>query len=125
MEISGTVLRRVSTVHGAGSDSLGFHRRLSSGGINGSIGGIRVSARVRLDCGFSDDGHLNYYQGSIIRCGGGDKKKGSAVLTNKKKMKVLKGLYEGLSMASELGFSLDSEKVDSVSFGFFFFYFCA
>lgn len=73
---------------------------------------VRVSGRIRMDSGFVDNGHLQYYQASSspIRCGCGDKQKGSSVLTTKKKLKLLKGLSEGLSTASELGFSLDSEK---------------
>lgn len=122
MEVSGAVLQRVSHIYGAGADSLSIPRKLVSGAsvdvggdgarFHGRVRGIRVSVRARLDSGFSDDGHLQYYQASTSRCGGGDEQKGSAVLTTKKKMKLLKGLYKGLSMASELGFSLDMEKLN-------------
>lgn len=79
--------------------------------LNRGVRDIGVSMRARSDSGFYDDGHLQYYQASTPRCGGRDKLKGSAVLTTKK-MKLLKGLYNCLSMASELGFSLDSEKLN-------------
>lgn len=121
MEVSGTVLQRVSNVYGSGSKGLSFSRRLASDGVvdvsgdgarfNGRVRGIRVSVRARSDSSFYDDGHLQYYQGSTPRSGGREKQKDSAVLTSKK-MKLLKGLYKSLSMASELGFSLDAEKLN-------------
>lgn len=120
MEVSGAVLKRLTCISGAGTDSQFFPRRFESGvsvavgggaRVHGVIRGVRVSTRPKMDSGFRDNGHLQYYQASSPpRCGGKDKQKGSAVLTTKKKLKLFKGLSDGLSMASELGFSLDSEK---------------
>ncbi|XP_028760027.1 diacylglycerol O-acyltransferase 3 [Neltuma alba] len=122
MEVSGTVLQRITNIYGAGIDNLSSPRRLASGGsvdvggdgsrFNGRVRGIRVSVRARSDSGFSDNGHLQYYKASTPRCGVRDKQQGSAVLTAKKKMKLLKGLSKGLLMASELGFYLDTEKLN-------------
>ncbi|KAJ7980481.1 Diacylglycerol acyltransferase [Quillaja saponaria] len=63
-----------------------------------------------MGSGFCDNGHLQYYQVSQPRCGGEkDKKKVSGVLTNKKKLKLLKGLSKGLSTFSELGLASDPQ----------------
>lgn len=140
MEVSGAVLRRVTCVSGAGTGSRFVPRRFTSGGsvavgrgarFHGAGRGFRVSARPRMDSAFCDDGHLRYYQASTSpRCGGREKQMGSAVLTTKKKLKLLKGLSESLKMVSELGFPLDSEqralldevqgKLTSVSFIWFY-----
>lgn len=122
MEVSGTVLQQVAFFSGAGADTESFSRRSVSGGsvaVGGRArfyGGVRVSARTRRLSGamgseFSDDGHLQYYQATPLRCGGGkEKEKGSGVMTTKKKLKLIKGLPKGSNMFSELGFALDQEK---------------
>lgn len=52
-----------------------------------------------MGSGFSDEGHLQYYQ---------DKKKGKpVVLTAKNKLKLLKRVSKGMSLFDELGFALD------------------
>ncbi|XP_061354701.1 diacylglycerol O-acyltransferase 3-1 [Gastrolobium bilobum] len=92
MEVSGTVLRQVT---GAGT-----HIPRSCGAVPR---GVLARPRVRMvmDSGFCDEGHLRYYQGT---------KKGSDVITTKKKLKLLKGLSNGLTLFPELGFALDSDK---------------
>ncbi|XP_027331091.1 diacylglycerol O-acyltransferase 3, cytosolic [Abrus precatorius] len=84
MEISGTVLRQVTYVSGNGA--------LSRGAVPRAWGRTRV--RMASGSGFCDEGHLQYYQ---------DDKKGTPLLTAKKKLKLLKNL-------SKLGFALDPEK---------------
>lgn len=72
---------------------------------------LKESAKIRAigktrkwDCGFEDNGHLDYY----MVCGEGKKgKKGWNGVSTKKKMKLLKGLTENLSMFSELGFGVE------------------
>ena len=104
MAVSGTVLREVTC------PSLSRHvpsRGVVPGGGGGGGGCVRVSVRPRtvmMGCssGFSDEGHLQYYEDK--------KKKGTAVLSTKKKLKMLKGLSKGLSLFPEFGFALDPEK---------------
>nr|KYP57756.1 hypothetical protein KK1_004033 [Cajanus cajan] len=81
MEVSGTVLRQVTYVSGAGS-----HTR-SRGGAP------RFRVRMGTGSGFCDEGHLKYYQDT-----------NNKVLTPKKKIKLLKGF-------SKLGLSSDPEKL--------------
>ncbi|KAJ1418729.1 Thioredoxin-like superfamily [Sesbania bispinosa] len=95
MEVSGTVLRHVTYVSRAGAHA---HSR----GVVPRVG-VRVSARpcrarVVMDSGFSDDGHVKYYQ---------DTKKAQPVLTTKKKLKLLKDLSKSVSLFPQLGFALD------------------
>ncbi|KAL2338866.1 hypothetical protein Fmac_013312 [Flemingia macrophylla] len=81
MEISGTVLRQVTHVPGAGTQT-------------GSRGVVpRFLVRMGAGSGFCDEGHLQYYQDP-------NKK----LLTPKKKMKLLKGF-------SKLGLSSDPQKL--------------
>ncbi|KAJ1403005.1 Thioredoxin-like superfamily [Sesbania bispinosa] len=91
MEVSGTVLRHVTYVSGAATHA---HSR----GVVPRVG-VRVSARpcrarVVMDSGFCDDGHVKYYQ---------DTKKGQPVLTTKKKLKLLKDLSKSVSLFPQLG----------------------
>ncbi|KAI4335106.1 hypothetical protein L6164_013785 [Bauhinia variegata] len=124
MEASGAVLQQVTYIAVSGTDNRSLSRQsffncgsVAVGGgfrIRGAVRGVSACARPRMaseimGSGFSDNGHLQYYQASTTRCGGKDKQKGSAVLTTKKKMKLLKGLTEGLSMFSNLGLALDPE----------------
>ncbi|KAK7243363.1 hypothetical protein RIF29_38156 [Crotalaria pallida] len=91
MELSGTVLRQVP-----------FH------GMRVSVGPRRsmMMRSYSSSSSFCDEGHLQYYAPPI--CGG--KEKGPAVLSVKKKLKLLKGLSKDLSMFSRLGFHLDPQK---------------
>ncbi|KAJ7955341.1 Diacylglycerol acyltransferase [Quillaja saponaria] len=119
MEVSGVVLRRVPCISGAGTNTQSSSKPSVSGGsvavvhgtrFSGVTRGVRVSANPRKFSGFCDNGHLQYYNVSQPRCGGDkDKQKGSAVLTTKKKLKLLKGFSKGLSMFSELGLTLDPQ----------------
>ncbi|CAL0330240.1 unnamed protein product [Lupinus luteus] len=98
MELSGTVLRHVTTFPSSLSPSH-----------HGGARVVPVGPRRRVmmgSSGFCDQGHLKYY--SPIRSGGKDK--GTSVLTVKKKLKLLKGLSKDLSLFSQLGFDLDPQK---------------
>ncbi|XP_028778365.1 diacylglycerol O-acyltransferase 3-like [Neltuma alba] len=110
MEVSGTVLQRITNIYGAGIDNLSSPRRLASGGsvdvggdgsrFNGRVRGIRVSVRA---IGIT----RRRRPGAVFR----DKQQGSAVLTAKKD-ETAQGMSKGLLMASELGFYLDTEKLN-------------
>ncbi|XP_057419849.1 diacylglycerol O-acyltransferase 3-1 [Lotus japonicus] len=90
MDVSGTILRQLTYVTGAGTNA---HSR------GARVWAARPTARVVMGSGFSDEGHLQYYQ---------DKKKGKpVVLTAKNKVKLLKRVSKGMSLFDELGFALD------------------
>ncbi|XP_057742702.1 diacylglycerol O-acyltransferase 3-1-like [Arachis stenosperma] len=83
MEVSGTVLRNITC------PSFSMHVSSRRGGGGGCVSvpvRLRKKAVVRCCCGFSDSGHVRYY--------GDEKKKkeekGTAVLSTKKKLKMLK-----------------------------------
>ncbi|KAE9601546.1 hypothetical protein Lal_00040678 [Lupinus albus] len=98
MELSGTVLRQVTT-----------HPYSLSRSHHGGARVVPVGPRRRVmigSSGFCDEGHIKYY--SPIRSGCKDK--GNSVITVKKKLKLLKGLSKDLSMFSQLGFDLDPQK---------------
>ena len=120
MEASRPIFRQVHSISGA-TNTRCFSRPAVAGGsvaMGGRArfhGGIIASARPRrlsgimLGSGFCDNGHLQYYQMALPRCGGcKDKEKGSGFM-RKKKLKSLKGWKKGLSMFSELGLALDPE----------------
>ncbi|KAK7363391.1 hypothetical protein VNO77_05533 [Canavalia gladiata] len=86
MEISGTVLRQVTYVPGSGTPSRSA--------VPGVWARSMPRVRMAMGSGFSDEGHLQYYQ---------DNKKGPPLLTTKKKLKLLKDF-------SKLGFALDPQK---------------
>ncbi|KAK7388091.1 hypothetical protein VNO78_22896 [Psophocarpus tetragonolobus] len=74
MEISGTVLRQVTYVSGAGTHTH-THAHAPSHGV-----ASRARVRMGTGYGFCDEGHLQYYQSNTAK-----------VLAPKKKLKLLKG----------------------------------
>ncbi|CAI8610870.1 unnamed protein product [Vicia faba] len=92
MEVSGTVLRQLTYVSGAGTNA---NRR--------SFVPRRDVVRVRMSTGFDfrDEGHLQYYQ---------ELKNRGPVKSNKKKMKLLKRFSENVSSFPQLGFASDSNQ---------------
>ncbi|KAI5415423.1 diacylglycerol O-acyltransferase 3 [Lathyrus oleraceus] len=89
MEVSGTVLRQLTCISGAGCNA---NRR--------GVVPRRDVGRVRMSMGtdFRDEGHLQYYQDLMNR---------GPVKSNKKKLKLLKRLSENVSSFPQLGFASD------------------
>ncbi|XP_050117939.1 diacylglycerol O-acyltransferase 3-like isoform X1 [Malus sylvestris] len=113
MEASGVVSRQVQCFSAAKIDNSA-RSCTSSFNCKLLVLGRRdfgVSLRTRkprrhLNSGFSEDGHLQYYQGGPM-CGG-MKEKAKEI---KKKVKLLKGLSKNLAAYSQMGFGpLDSQE---------------
>lgn len=85
MEVSGTVLRRTTYISGVGT-----HTR--------SHGVVPRRVRVSMGSGFHDEGHVQYYQDV-------KKKTETVIISNKKKMKLLKRLSKNASELPQLGFA--------------------
>ncbi|KAL2525722.1 hypothetical protein Adt_10776 [Abeliophyllum distichum] len=99
-------------VHGPGSHYSASSSSLSIPGHGNSW----FSLRPRKICGFSDAGHLEYYNynnksSGIIRCGKKENIKEKETKKIKNKLKLLKGLSKDLSMFSTMGFRLNSDEV--------------
>jgi hypothetical protein len=118
MEVSGVVSRQLPSFTGAGERFSGKTRQLG-------FQETRIALKPRkfsglLTSGFSDEGHLRYYNGpavavaaslSATKCGGGKKEQVKDVVAKKmkKRLKLLKGLKKDLSMFSEMGFGLNPD----------------
>ncbi|KAL1367421.1 hypothetical protein HN51_021489 [Arachis hypogaea] len=83
MEVSGTVLRNITCP----SFSMHVSSRGGGGGCVSVPVRLRKKAVVRCCCGFSDSGHVRYYGDEKKKK---EKEKGTAVLSTKKKLKMLK-----------------------------------
>ncbi|CAN4104637.1 unnamed protein product [Withania somnifera] len=119
MEASAGVLRRFTSVTGAGTGT-----GVSNNPCNHSCKTMMLRWRVNLEsrklmmgCGFYDEGYLEYYcsSGRGVRCGG--KKEKDVVLKKtkkKEKMKLLKGVSKDLMSLNEMGFGGGGGLVDQV-----------
>ena len=78
---------------------------------------LRKSVLKVGNYGIEDKGHLEYYSKVAPVCGEKKGKKGWSGVSTKKRMKLLKGLVNDLSMFSELSFGseLDCDKERTVS----------
>lgn len=94
MEVSGTVLRHTNYIFGVGT-----HTR--------SHGVVPRRVRMSMGSGFHDEGHVQYYQ---------DVKKNTepVIISNKKKIKLLKRFSKNVSQLPQLGFAQDPNLLDQL-----------
>ncbi|KAL2548594.1 hypothetical protein Fot_10124 [Forsythia ovata] len=119
MEVSRLVLGQSYCFSGTGLDVYAPGSNYSASSSSLSIpghGNSGFSLRPSKNCGFSDTGHLEYYNynnksSAIIRCGKKENIKEKETKKIKNKLKLLKGLSKDLSMFSTMGFRLNSDEV--------------
>lgn len=119
MEVSRFALGQSSCFSVAGMDVHAPISHYSASSSSLSIpcrGKSGFSSRRRKMCGFSDTGHLEYYNynnksSEIIRCGKKENIKEKETKKIKNKLKLLKGLSKDLSTFSNMGFGFNSDEV--------------
>lgn len=119
MEVSRFVLGQSSCFSIAGMDIHAPRSNYSdsSSSLSNPCHGISgFSLRPGKMCGFSDTGHLEYYNynnksSGIIRCGKKENIKEKEAKKVKNKLKLLKGLSKDLSTFTNMGFGFNSDEV--------------